>query len=97
VKWKTSPKLSSGNSVIQVNSVKGSVGGNGNADFTIPGTIPNGTPTGSFQGTDGGAGDSTSAQTTTPALTILTTCEGKKGLKSIGITSPQSGSAVSLG
>jgi hypothetical protein len=97
VKWKTSPKLSSGSSVVQVNSVKGSIGGNGNADFTIPGTIPNGTPSGSFQGTDNGAGDTTSAQTTTSAGSILATCEGKKGLKSIAIASPQSGNAVSLG
>jgi hypothetical protein len=96
-KWKTAPKLSSGNSVINVKSISGSIGGNGNADFNIPGTVPNGAPSGSFQGTNAGASDATSAQTTTSAATILTTCEGKKGLKSIGITTPASGAAVTLG
>jgi hypothetical protein len=95
--WKTAPKLSSGNSVIQVNSIAGSVGSNGNATFKIPGTTPNGTPSGSFQGTNAGASDATSAQTTTSAATILSTCDGKKGLKSIGITTPASGAAVTLG
>ena len=96
-KWKTTPKLSSGNSVINVNSIAGSIGSNGNATFKIPGTVPNGAPSGSFQGTNAGASDATSAQTTTSAATILSTCEGKKGLKSIGITTPASGAAVTLG
>jgi hypothetical protein len=95
-KWKTSPKLSSGNSVIQVNSEAGGLGSDGNATFTIPGSVPNGTPSGSFQGTDHGAGDTTSAQTTTSAASILSTCEGKKGLKSLTIESPQSGNALTL-
>jgi hypothetical protein len=96
-KWKTSPKLSSGSSVINVNSISGSIGANGNADFQIPGNVPNGAPSGSFQGTNAGASDATSAQTTTTAAAILSTCEGKKGLKSIGITTPASGAAVTLG
>ncbi|MGO8871076.1 MAG: hypothetical protein ACLQPH_06685 [Acidimicrobiales bacterium] len=94
-KWKSTPALSSGSSVINVNSIAGSVLGNGNAGFNIPGTVPNGAPSGSFQGTDAGAGDMTSAQTTLPALTLLANCD-KKGLKSIKITSPPSGAAVSL-
>jgi hypothetical protein len=96
-KWTTTPKLSSGSSVIQVNSVNGSIGSDGNATFSIPGSTPNGTPSGSFQGTNGGASDATSAQTTTSAASILTTCEGKKGLKSFDIEAPASGAAVSLG
>ena len=96
-KWTTTPKLSSGSSAIKVNSVSGSVGSDGNATFSIPGSVPNGTPSGSFQGTNGGASDATSAQTTTSAASILTTCDGKKGLKSFKIESPASGAAVTLG
>jgi hypothetical protein len=96
-KWTTTPKLSSGSSVIQVNSVAGSIGGDGNATFSIPGSVPNGTPSGSFQGTNAGATDKTSAQTTTSAASILTTCDGKKGLSKFSIESPASGAAVSLG
>jgi hypothetical protein len=96
-KWTTSPKLSSGNSVIKVNSVAGSIGSDGNATFSIPGTVADGTPSGSFQGTNGGASDATSAQTTKSAASILTTCDGKKGLKSFNIESPASGAAVTLG
>jgi hypothetical protein len=96
-KWTTTPKLSSGSSVIQVKSIEGSVGSDGNATFSIPGTVPNGTPSGSFQGTNAGASDKTLAQTTTSAVSILTTCDGKKGLKKISIETPASGAAVSLG
>jgi|HubBroStandDraft_2_1064218.scaffolds.fasta_scaffold647381_1 hypothetical protein len=95
-KWTTTPKLSSGASVINVNSLTGGIGSDGNATFSIPGSTPNGTPSGSFQGTNGGAGDATSAQTTTSAASILTTCESAKGLKSIAIETPQSGAAVTL-
>jgi hypothetical protein len=95
--WKTSPKLVSKTSTIAVTSIAGSVGSDGNATFSIPGNTPNGTPSGSFQGTNHGASDTTTAQTTTSALSILSTCEGKKGLKSIDIESPASGAAVSLG
>jgi hypothetical protein len=96
VKWKTTPKLSSGNSAVTVSSVNGGLGSDGNATFTIPGSTPD-SGTGSFSGNDHGASDSTTAQTTTSAASILSTCEGKKGLKSIGIESPQSGSAAFLG
>jgi hypothetical protein len=95
IKWKTSPKLSSGSSVIHVNSEAGGVGGDGNATFQIPGTTPNGTPSGSFQGTDAGSGDLASAQTTTSALSILGTCDSK-GLKTIHIETPQSGNSLNL-
>jgi len=95
--WKTSPKLTSPTSTIKVTSIAGSIGSDGNATFSIPGNTPNGTPSGSFQGTNAGASDTTTAQTTTSAASILSTCEGKKGLKSISIKSPASGAAVSLG
>jgi hypothetical protein len=95
--WKTSPKLVTPTSTIQVTSIAGSVGSNGNATFSIPGNTPNGTASGSFQGSNHGDSDVTDAQTTTSAAAILTTCEGTKGLKSINITSPASGDAVSLG
>ena len=96
IAWKTSPKLSSGSSVLQVNSEAGGLGGDGNATFTIPGTVPNGAPSGSFQGTNAGSGDQANAQTTEAAVTILNTCNGKKGLKTLDITSPESGSALTL-
>jgi hypothetical protein len=96
VTWKTSPKLSSGASSVTVNSVSGGIGSDGNATFTIPGSTPD-SGSGSFSGTDHGASDTTTAQTTTSATSILSTCEGKKGLKSIGIESPQSGNAAFLG
>ena len=95
-KWTTMPKLSSGKSVVQVNSIESSIGGDGNATFTIPGSTPNGTPSGSFQGTDGGAGDTTSAQTTKSAASIIATCEGRYGLTIIHLTTPASGPTVSL-
>jgi hypothetical protein len=95
-KWTTTPKLSSGSTVIKVNSVSRSIGSDGNATFSIPGSVPNGTPSGSFQGTNGEASDATSAQTTTSASSILTMCEGKSGLKSFNIESPASGAAVTL-
>jgi len=94
-KWKTTPALTSGSSVVNVNSISGGIGGDGNASFQIPGTVPNSPPSGSFQGTDSGAGDATSAQTTTAALSILATCDAK-GLKSLKLKSPQTGAAVSL-
>jgi hypothetical protein len=96
VKWKTTPKLSSGNSSVTVSSVSGGIGSDGNATFTIPGSTPD-SGTGSFSGTDHGASDSTTAQTTTSASSILSSCEGKKGLKAIGIETPQSGPAAFLG
>lgn len=96
IAWKTTPKLSSGSSVLAVKSESGGLGGDGNATFTIPGSTPNGPPSGSFQGTNSGSGDVANAQTTESATSILSTCEGKKGLKTLDIESPQSGNALSL-
>jgi hypothetical protein len=95
--WKTTPKLATPTSSIAVNSIAGSVGSNGHASFKIPGSTPNGTASGSFQGTNHGASDTTTAQSTATAASILTTCEGKAGLKSFTFTTPASGPAVSLG
>jgi hypothetical protein len=96
-KWTTTPKLSSGASVVHVKSVAGSIGSDGNATFSIPGTIKNGTPSGSFQGKNKGKSDVTSAQTTTSASAILTQCDSTAGLSSFSIKSPASGAAVTLG
>jgi hypothetical protein len=97
--WKTSPKLSSGDSVTPVTQTYGTIASDGNAQFEIPG--PGGTPsgTGSFQGTNGGGSDGSDAQTTTSAASILATCEGKKGLKGFDFTTPPSGqpAAASFG
>jgi hypothetical protein len=94
--WTTTPKLVTPTSTIAVKSIAGSIGSDGNATFAIPGSTPNGKPSGSFQGANHGAKDATAAQTTTAATSILSTCESKTGLKSIGIKSPASGPAVSL-
>ncbi|MGB7052592.1 MAG: hypothetical protein WBG41_13580 [Acidimicrobiales bacterium] len=98
-KWKTSPKLSSGNSVTPVTQTYGTIASDGNAQFEIPG--PGGTPsgTGSFEGTNGGASDGSDAQTTTSASSILATCEGKKGLTGFNFTTPPAGqpAAASFG
>ena len=83
--------------VVLVGSIAGSVGSDGNATFSIPGSTPNGKPSGSFQGKNHGASDSTTAQSTASAASILTTCDSAKGLKSFTFKSPASGAAVSLG
>jgi hypothetical protein len=90
-KWKTSPKLSSGNSVTPVTEVYGTIAGDGNAEFELPKPGDPASGTGSFQGTDGGAADQTNAESTQPATTILATCEGAKGLKGFNFQSPSSG------
>lgn len=90
-KWKTSPKLSSGNSVMNVTQVYGTIAGDGNAEFEIPGPGGTASGSGSFQGTNGGASDSSNAESTVPATTLLSTCEGKKGLKGFDFTTPTSG------
>jgi len=95
--WKTTPKLVTKTSTIDVKSIAGSVGSDGNATFSIPGSTPNGKPSGSFQGKNHGASDSTTAQSTASAASILTTCDSAKGLKSFTFKSPASGAAVSLG
>jgi hypothetical protein len=81
-KWKTTPALSSGDSVVTVNSVQGGVAPNGtNAEFQIPGTVPD-SATGSFSGTDSGASGSTTAQSTSTVSQLSTDC-GKKGIKEL--------------
>lgn len=96
-KWTTSPKLSSGNSVVNVTSFDGTVLGSGYVDFSIPGATPNGTPSGSFQGTNVGASDVTTGQTTETGVALITTCGGKKGLSTIDLTSSASPPSVFLG
>jgi hypothetical protein len=82
IKWKTSPKLTSSTSVVNPTSVSGAVGGDGHATFSISfGTATSGP----FQGTDNGTSSSTNAETTTTVTSILATCGGKSGLKSISI------------
>jgi hypothetical protein len=95
--WKTTPALVTPTSTIAVNSIAGSVGSNGHAAFKIPGSTANGKAAGSFQGANHGASDTTSAQSTATASSILTTCEGTTGLKSFTFAKPASGAAVSLG
>jgi hypothetical protein len=100
--WKTSPQLSSGSSVTTVNSVDGSVDGDGRVTFEIPGnggTASSGT--GSFSGTDGGATSRFSALTRRPATSILSTCDSA-GLTRINFTTAPLGphaveDAASLG
>lgn len=98
-KWKTSPKLSSGNSVTPVTQVYGTLAADGNAQFEIPGPGGTASGTGSFEGTNGGASDESDAQSTTSADAILGTCDGKKGLKGFDFTTPPAGQppAASLG
>jgi hypothetical protein len=82
-KWKTSPRLSSGNSVTTVHSVDGSVAGDGLAKFDIPGTGGTASSgTGSFSGTDGGASTIFSVLSKSSAASILSTCDSR-GLTSI--------------
>lgn len=91
-KWTTSPALSSGNSVVTIKSVQGGVAPDGtNAEFQIPGSIPD-SGTGSFQGTNGGATDSTAAQSTETVTVLGKDCAGK-GIKELKIV-PVSGSGA---
>jgi hypothetical protein len=97
-KWKTSPKLTSGNSVTPVTQVYGTIESDGAAEFEIPGPGGHASGTGSFQGTNGGASDESNADSTVPATTLLATCSGKKGLKDFKFTTPSSGpSAANFG
>jgi hypothetical protein len=90
-KWKTSPRLSSGNSVTTVHSVEGSVAGDGLVRFDIPGSggAAN-SGTGSFSGTDGGASTIFSVLTMRSAASILSTWDAK-GLTSIIIDHAKKG------
>ncbi len=100
-KWKTTPKLSSGNSVTPVTQVYGTVtsGSPPNAQFEIPGPGGTASGTGSFEGTNGGASDESDAQSTVSAASLLATCDGKKGLTGFNFTTPPAGqpAAASFG
>jgi hypothetical protein len=91
-KWTTTPKLSSGNSDVTVNSVQGGVAPDGtNAEFEIPGTTPD-SATGSFSGTDNGASGSTAAQSKQTTAALGKDCDGK-GIKSLTLA-PVSGTGA---
>ena len=91
-KWTTTPKLSSGNSVVTVHSVQGGVAPNGtNAEFQIPGSVAD-SATGSFSGTNSGASGSTAAQTKQTVTVLGKSCAGK-GIKSLTIV-PVTGSGA---
>jgi hypothetical protein len=95
VAWKTKPALSSGDSVLSVNSVAGGVASDGHGYFSIPGSVASGTPSGSFQGTDSGSGDQSTAQTTDTAAKLLSTCD-KSGLTKIDIETEPGATALNL-
>jgi hypothetical protein len=91
-KWTTTPKLSSGDSVVTVHSVQGGVAPDGtNAEFQIPGSSPD-SGTGSFSGTDSGASGSTAAQTKQTVTALGKSCAGK-GIKTLTIA-PVTGSGA---
>jgi hypothetical protein len=79
--WKTSPHLSSGNSVTTVHSVEGSVAGNDLAKFNIPGSGGAASSTGSFSGTDDGVATTFSVLSEKSAASIQSACN------SLGLTS----------
>ena len=87
---KTSPQLSSGNSVTTVNSVRGSVAGDDLFNLSIPGAGGTASGTGSFSGTDGGASSMFSVLTGSSAASILSRCNSK-GLTSITIDHAKKG------
>jgi hypothetical protein len=90
-KWKTSPMLSSGNSVTTIQDVEGSVAGDGLVKFDIPGTGGTGSSgTGSFSGTDGGASTVFSVLTQSSATSILSACNST-GLTSVTIDHARKG------
>jgi hypothetical protein len=107
--WKSSPKLVATTSTLAVNSVTGGMTDGLNADsratFAIPGLVPNGPATGPFQGSDNGAGDTTSASTQETIGSIIAVCspttsgtktKPAKGLKKLTLVNPVSGAAVTL-
>ncbi len=92
-KWSTTPKLSSGSSVVTIHSVQGGVAPDGtNAEFQIPGSTPD-SATGSFQGTDSGASGSTAAQSKQTVTALGKSCAGKSGIKSLSLV-PVTGSGA---
>ncbi len=100
-KWTTTPKLSSGNSVIHPTSFTGTLltsgPDSGYVTFAIPGATPNGAPSGSFQGTNAGASDATTGLTKETGAALITSCESKKGLSTIDLTTAPSPPSVTLG
>jgi hypothetical protein len=80
IKWTTSPKLSSGDTIVTVNSSTAGYLENGDGYFQVPGSVPS-SSTGSFSGTDAGAGDSLLGDVG-PATAIYNACNSSKGLKS---------------
>ncbi len=92
-KWTTTPKLSSGSSVVTVHSVQGGVAPDGtNAEFQIPGTVAD-SATGSFSGTDSGASGTTAAQSKQTVTALGKSCAGKSGIKGISLE-PVTGSGA---
>ncbi len=90
-RWKTSPQLSSANTVTTVTSVGGSAAANGLVKSDIPasgGGASSGT--GSFSGTDGGAMTTFSVLTQRSAASILASCHSK-GLPSVAIAHAKKG------
>ncbi len=79
VKWTTSPKLSSGDTVVHVNSTTAGYLPNGDGFFKVPGSIPP-TGSGSFSGDNGGAANSLLGDVG-PATAIYDACNSTKGLK----------------
>jgi hypothetical protein len=79
--WRTSPKLSSGNTVTTVNSALGGTAGS-EALFAIPSALPD-QSAGSFSGTDGGA--SSLMSTEAPLAGLTTACASRNGLKGIRV------------
>jgi hypothetical protein len=95
VKWKATPKLSSGSTVFSVNTV---TGGTDPGSATTPQFVlssPN-SVSGSFQGSDGGASSVITADSTSNEGAVVAACGGKKGLTKLGLTHPASGAAVTL-
>ena len=95
VSWRTSPRLSSGPTVIPVASFTGE------PDLAVAWVNVRGAPpaTGSFQGTDGGSSDSIVYSSIDTLVTIMSKCSGP-GVRKINMQPPQppmSGPALSLG
>jgi len=95
VKWKTTPKLTATSSVITGSTATITIDtAHSAATFAVAGA----STTGPFQGTDSGALDALSGTTGAGSLTgIATACGSTKGLKGLTLSSPFSGSALTLG
>jgi hypothetical protein len=101
IKWKASEKLSSGASEVTINSLEALSNDETNPSLLIGFPGPTGgkisTATGSFSSPfdkhDGGVFEST-----VPTASLIAKCEGKRGLKSIPLQTPETeyGAPVSL-